>query len=88
MAARMDGRSWVDGVRPYLERGPLAAFALGVSSGFPYAMIAATLTTRLAQQQASQSGPGTQERSVLPDAGGEPPAAAQAGSVAPVRKEP
>ena len=41
--------SWVDGVRPYFEREPLAAFALGVSSGFPYAMIGATLTTRLAQ---------------------------------------
>jgi PAT family beta-lactamase induction signal transducer AmpG len=39
----------VDGVRPYVERGPLAAFALGISSGFPFAMIAATLTTRLAQ---------------------------------------
>lgn len=39
-------------------------------------------------QQVLQSGPGTQARSVLPDAGGEPPAAAQAGSVAPVRKEP
>ena len=36
-------------VKPYVERGPLAAFFLGVSSGFPYAMIAATLTTRLAQ---------------------------------------
>ncbi len=42
-------RSWIDGVRPYLERAPLAALALGVSSGFPYAMIGATLTTRLAQ---------------------------------------
>ena len=42
-------RTWRDGVRPYVERGPLAAFALGVSSGFPFAMIAATLTTRLAQ---------------------------------------
>ncbi|WP_288456132.1 MFS transporter [uncultured Sphingomonas sp.] len=49
MAGRTDGRTWVDGVRPYVERGPLAAFALGVSSGFPYSMIAATLTTRLAQ---------------------------------------
>ncbi len=38
-----------DSVRPYLERAPLAALALGVSSGFPFAMIAATLTTRLAQ---------------------------------------
>jgi len=49
MTARTDGRTWVDGVRPYLERGPVTAFALGISSGFPYAMIAATLTTRLAQ---------------------------------------
>lgn len=45
----MAARSWVDGVRPYLERAPLAAFFLGLSSGFPYAMIGATLTTRLAQ---------------------------------------
>ena len=36
-------------VRPYFERGPMAAFFVGVSSGFPYAMIGATLTTRLAQ---------------------------------------
>ncbi|WP_371815523.1 MFS transporter [Erythrobacter sp. JK5] len=34
---------------PYLEKEPLGAFFLGVSSGFPYAMIGATLTTRLAQ---------------------------------------
>ncbi len=40
---------WRDGVAPYLERQPLAALALGISSGFPYAMIGATLTTRLAQ---------------------------------------
>jgi PAT family beta-lactamase induction signal transducer AmpG len=38
-----------DGVRPYLQREPLAALMLGISSGFPYAMIGATLTTRLAQ---------------------------------------
>ncbi|MFW2853573.1 AmpG family muropeptide MFS transporter [Sphingomonas sp. TX0543] len=42
-------RTWGDGLRPYLEKAPLAALALGVSSGFPYAMIGATLTTRLAQ---------------------------------------
>jgi PAT family beta-lactamase induction signal transducer AmpG len=36
-------------VRPYTETAPLAAFFLGISSGAPYAMIAATLTTRLAQ---------------------------------------
>lgn len=41
-------RSWSDGFRPYLEKAPIAALALGMSSGFPYAMIGATLTTRLA----------------------------------------
>src|SRR4051812_11207430 len=44
-----EGGSWLDGVRPYFEKAPLAALALGLSSGFPYAMIGATLTTRLAQ---------------------------------------
>ena len=43
------GRGWADTARPYLERAPLAALFLGISSGFPYAMIGATLTTRLAQ---------------------------------------
>ena len=41
--------TWWGGLQPYLEKAPLAALALGISSGFPYAMIAATLTTRLAQ---------------------------------------
>ncbi|WP_273456683.1 AmpG family muropeptide MFS transporter [Nevskia ramosa] len=36
-------------LRPYAESAPLAALLLGISSGFPYAMIGATLTTRLAQ---------------------------------------
>ncbi len=49
MDGRVAGKSWVDGVRPYVEKAPLAAFFLGVSSGFPYAMIGATLTSRLAQ---------------------------------------
>lgn len=44
LAARLQA-----GLRPYLQREPLAALALGISSGFPYAMIGATLTTRLAQ---------------------------------------
>lgn len=43
------GRGLWAGVRPYFQREPIAAFMLGVSSGFPYAMIGATLTTRLAQ---------------------------------------
>lgn len=40
---------WFDALAPYLQKGPLAALLLGISSGFPYAMIAATLTTRLSQ---------------------------------------
>jgi PAT family beta-lactamase induction signal transducer AmpG len=36
-------------MRPYSEAAPLGALFLGLSSGAPYAMIAATLTTRLAQ---------------------------------------
>jgi PAT family beta-lactamase induction signal transducer AmpG len=36
-------------VRQYTEPAPLAALFLGISSGAPYAMIAATLTTRLSQ---------------------------------------
>ena len=36
-------------LRPYLEKESLAAFFVGISSGFPFAMIGATLTTRLAQ---------------------------------------
>jgi PAT family beta-lactamase induction signal transducer AmpG len=37
------------GIRPYFESAPLAALCLGISSGFGFAMIGATLTTRLAQ---------------------------------------
>jgi PAT family beta-lactamase induction signal transducer AmpG len=40
---------------PYLEKESLAAFFVGVSSGFPYAMIGATLTTRLAQDNIEKS---------------------------------
>ena len=40
---------------PYMESGPLAAFFLGISSGFPFALIGATLTTRLAQEGISKS---------------------------------
>jgi PAT family beta-lactamase induction signal transducer AmpG len=48
-------RSLWDSVRPYLEKESLAAFFLGISSGFPYAMIGATLTTRLAQDNIDKS---------------------------------
>jgi PAT family beta-lactamase induction signal transducer AmpG len=44
-----------DSVRPYIEPAPIAAFFLGISSGFGFAMIAATLTTRLAQDGIKKS---------------------------------
>jgi MFS transporter, PAT family, beta-lactamase induction signal transducer AmpG len=53
MAAQDSAGGWrarvPPAVRPYTEPAPLAALFLGVSSGAPFAMIAATLTTRLAQ---------------------------------------
>ncbi|QIL02302.1 AmpG family muropeptide MFS transporter [Sphingomonas sinipercae] len=48
-------RSIPAGVRPYTEGAPLAALFLGISSGFPYAMIGATLTTRLKQDGIDKS---------------------------------
>jgi MFS transporter, PAT family, beta-lactamase induction signal transducer AmpG len=47
-------RSLLASVKPYFEKESLAAFFLGLSSGFPYAMIGATLTTRLAQDGISK----------------------------------
>ncbi|MDQ3139345.1 MAG: MFS transporter, partial [Pseudomonadota bacterium] len=56
MATASDGETMTgwrarlpDSIRPYFESAPIAAFFLGISSGFPFAMIGATLTTRLAQ---------------------------------------
>ena len=53
--------SWRDrlplGARPYFESAPLAAMFLGISSGFPFAMLAATLTNRLSEA-------GIQKRSI------------------------
>jgi len=43
------------GVRLYLEPAPLAALFLGISSGFAFAMIGATLSTRLAQHGITKS---------------------------------
>ena len=48
-ATETEATGFLDAVKPYVEPAPLAALFLGISSGFPYAMIAATLTTRLAQ---------------------------------------
>lgn len=44
-----------EGIRPYFEPAPLAALFLGISSGFGFAMIGATLTTRLAQHGITKS---------------------------------
>ena len=42
-------------IRQYAEAAPLAALFLGISSGLPYAMIGATLTTRLAQDDINKN---------------------------------
>ncbi|MET0239805.1 MAG: MFS transporter [Sphingobium sp.] len=48
----MSGKgNWIDGVRPYLQKAPLTALCLGMSSGFPFALLAATLTNRLADAE-------------------------------------
>jgi PAT family beta-lactamase induction signal transducer AmpG len=44
-----------EGIRPYFESAPVAALFLGISSGFGFAMIGATLTTRLAQYGITKS---------------------------------
>src|SRR5512134_1707942 len=44
-----------EGLRPYFESAPLAALFLGISSGFTFAMIGATLATRLAQHGISKT---------------------------------
>src|SRR5262252_1068631 len=44
-----------EGLSPYFESAPLAALFLGISSGFTFAMIGATLTTRLAQHGITKS---------------------------------
>jgi len=49
----MTGR-WTEGLKPYLERAPLAALFLGMSSGFAFAMVGATLSTRIAQHGLSR----------------------------------
>ncbi|MCT2400645.1 AmpG family muropeptide MFS transporter [Novosphingobium mangrovi (ex Huang et al. 2023)] len=52
---RTERRSVLDSIKPYLEKESLAAFFLGVSSGYPFALLAATLTTRLAQDGIEKS---------------------------------
>jgi MFS transporter, PAT family, beta-lactamase induction signal transducer AmpG len=44
-----------ESLQPYCESAPIAALFLGVSSGFVFAMIGATLTTRLAQHGITKS---------------------------------
>jgi PAT family beta-lactamase induction signal transducer AmpG len=48
-AAVQHSKGFVASIRPYLEGAPLAALFLGMSSGFPFAMIGATLASRLAE---------------------------------------
>ena len=68
-ASQAEARSWRDvlpaGVRPYTEKAPIAAFFVGVSSGFPYAMIGAILTTRLAQDVERERVDGALEQDII-----------------------
>lgn len=41
--------SWRDAIMPYLRKGPIAAFFVGISSGLPFTLLAATLTQRLSE---------------------------------------
>ncbi len=49
MDSAESSKGWGAAIKPYLEKEAIIALLLGISSGFPYAMIGATLTTRLAQ---------------------------------------
>src|SRR5438128_7653513 len=54
--SELDWRSRLpQGIRPYFEPAPLASLFLGISSGFAFSMIGATLTTRLAQHGITKS---------------------------------
>src|SRR3990170_2742155 len=55
-----------ESVRPYFESAPLAALFLGVSSGFAFAMLGATLTTRLAQHGVTKGAGGAPPPPPLP----------------------
>ncbi len=43
-----ENRTIMDSIKPYLEKESIVALMLGISSGFPFSMIGATLTSRLA----------------------------------------
>jgi len=47
--AESETGGWWAGVKPYLEAAPLTALFLGISSGTPFTLLAATLTNRLAE---------------------------------------
>ena len=54
-ASAFGPRAWLGGLKPYGEKAPIAAFFLGVSSGFPYAMIGATLNQIFSPATTSES---------------------------------
>jgi len=55
MADDVAKRGWGEAIKPYLERQPLVALFLGISSGFPFALLAATLTNRLSDAGITKS---------------------------------
>ncbi len=50
MTAASQNTSLMEAVRPYLTKPALAAFSFGISSGFPYTLLAATLTQWLSEE--------------------------------------
>jgi len=49
MTEATESKSWLAGIKPYLAPAPLTALFLGMSSGAPFALLAATLTQRLSE---------------------------------------
>jgi MFS transporter, PAT family, beta-lactamase induction signal transducer AmpG len=47
--APVESRTLWDSIKPYFEKESVIALMLGISSGFPFSMIGATLTSRLAE---------------------------------------
>ncbi len=41
--------TFADSIKPYVEKGPITALFLGISSGVPFTLLAATLTNRLSE---------------------------------------
>ena len=48
-AVAVEKPAFLESIKPYFEKGPITALLLGISSGLPYTLLAATLTNRLSE---------------------------------------